>query len=135
MPGHTRQRPSDMRARAAIAPATAARLTVWVVMIIVALGILPATPPARAETPDNLQALRHRALELVNQARAGHGLSRLELGGNLDEAAQSHARDMLRRGYYSHTSPEGENVQDRYVAAGGSRWELAAENIARCEGC
>jgi uncharacterized protein YkwD len=91
--------------------------------------------PARAEAPDNLQALRQRALELVNQARAAHGLSQLELGRDLDEAAQSHAQDMLRRGYFSHTSPEGKDVQDRYVAAGGSRWELVEENIAKCEGC
>ena len=42
---------------------------------------------------------------------------------------------MLKRDFYAHTSPEGETVQDRYVAAGGSRWELVAENIARCVGC
>jgi uncharacterized protein YkwD len=108
---------------------------ILVAMIIVALCGLPAATPASAEAPDNLQTLRQGALELVNQARAAHGLSRLELGRNLDEAAQSHAQDMLRRGYFSHTSPEGANVQDRYVAAGGSRWELVAENIARCEGC
>jgi uncharacterized protein YkwD len=32
-------------------------------------------------------------------------------------------------------SPEGETVADRYVEAGGSRWRLVAENIARCIGC
>jgi uncharacterized protein YkwD len=113
----------------------AAHRPIWVWTIIVALWVFPAAAPARAEVLDDLPALRQRALELVNQARAAHGLSRLELGRDLDEAAQSHARDMLRRGYFSHTSPEGANVQDRYVAAGGSRWELVAENIARCDGC
>ncbi|MGE0260963.1 MAG: CAP domain-containing protein, partial [Alphaproteobacteria bacterium] len=29
---------------------------------------------------------------------------------------------------------DGGNGQDRYVAAGGSRWELVAETIARCDG-
>lgn len=90
---------------------------------------------ARAQAPDHLEALRQQALELVNRARAEHGLSRLELGPALDKAAQSHAQDMLRRSYFSHTSPEGGTVQDRYVAAGGSRWELVAENIAKCDGC
>ena len=108
---------------------------VWVVTVIVALCTLPAAIPARAETPDNLPALRQQALELVNQARTAHGLSPLELGRNLNEAAQSHAQDMLQRSYFSHISPGGANVQDRYITAGGSRSELAAENIARCEGC
>lgn len=99
-----------------------------------ALCLLIAVP-AKAASPDNLQALRQQALELVNRARAAHGLSRLELGRDLDEAAQAHAQDMLRRGYFSHTSPEGKNVQDRYIAAGGSRWELVAENIAKCDNC
>ena len=123
-----------MNSTAARRRITATCRTALVAAIIVALWVLPAAP-ARAEAPDNLEALRQRALELVNQARSREGLSPLEAGGNLDEAAQSHAQDMLRRGYFSHTSPEGGNVQDRYVAAGGSRWELAAENIARCEGC
>ncbi len=104
---------------------------VWAATIAVALGVLPA----RAEAPGNLEALRQQALELVNQARIERGLSQLKPGHDLDEAAQLHAEDMLRRGYFSHTSPQGGNVQGRYVAAGGSRWELVAENIARCDGC
>jgi uncharacterized protein YkwD len=73
---------------------------VRVVTIIVALCILPAATPARAATPDNLLALGQQALELVNQARTAHSLSRLELGRNLNEAAQSHAQDMLQHGYF-----------------------------------
>ncbi len=123
-----------MKSKTAIVLATAAVRTAWVVTIIVAL-CASGVAPARAEPPDNLEALRQRALELVNQARAAHGLSRLEPGGNLNEAAQAHAQDMLQRDYFSHTSPEGRNVQDRYVAAGGSLWELVAENISKCDGC
>jgi uncharacterized protein YkwD len=122
-----------MTAREAAVPAANVYRMAWLAAIIVALCVMAA--PAGATAPDNLQALRQRALELVNQARAAHGLSRLEPGSNLDEAAQSHAQDMLRHGYFSHTSPYGGTVQDRYVAAGGSRSELVAENIARCEGC
>ena len=87
-----------------------------------------------AETSD-LEDLRKQALELVNRDRRQHGLSRLELGENLSEAALNHARDMLRRRYYAHESLEGETAQDRYVAAGGRRWQLVAENLARCGGC
>ncbi|MFC4170929.1 CAP domain-containing protein [Microvirga sp. GCM10011540] len=87
-----------------------------------------------AETGD-LERLRQRALELVNQERRDQGLETLTLGASLNEAAQKHAEDMLARNYYSHVSPEGDTVRDRYTAAGGSRWKVAAENIARCQGC
>jgi hypothetical protein len=55
--------------------------------------------------------------------------------GTLDRAAQSHAEDMLARGYYDHASPEGEDARDRYLALGGSRARLVAENIANCSPC
>jgi hypothetical protein len=42
---------------------------------------------------------------------------------------------MLNRNYFDHVSPEGKTVFDRYVAAGGSRWRLVAENIGRCATC
>lgn len=91
--------------------------------------------PPRAITTGDLDQLRARALDLVNQARQEHGLQRLELGKRVNQAALSHAQDMLQRDYYSYTSLEGETVQDRYMQVGGSKWRLTAENIARCEGC
>jgi uncharacterized protein YkwD len=90
--------------------------------------------PAAAQATD-LAPLRLLALELVNRSRTKHDLPPLRLEAKLTEAAQSHAADMLKRGYYSHTSPEGKSVGDRFQAAGGSRWVLTAENIAKCEGC
>src|SRR3712207_4473522 len=118
MPRNVEQRPSEMMSRAMAAPARAAWRIVRVLTIGVALCVWATA--AGAQAPDNLDALRQRALELVNRARAEHGLSRLELERNLDEAAQSHAQDMLRRSYFAHSSPEGGTVQDRYIAAGGS---------------
>lgn len=87
---------------------------------------------ATAAEPDGR---RSRALALVNEERTGRGLAPLRFSGALNEAARAHAEDMSRRGYYAHTSPEGDTVQDRYLDAGGSRWHLVAENIARCTGC
>lgn len=93
--------------------------------------------PAAAQTPDtgDLPALRERALELVNRERRERDLEPLRLEDRLDEAAQAHAEDMLARDFFAHESPEGDTVQDRYREAGGSRWRLVAENIARCRGC
>jgi uncharacterized protein YkwD len=106
---------------------------VSIFMMVAGLAGLPGGTTA-AET-GNLDQLRQKALELVNGERREHGLETLSLGPDLNEAAQSHAEDMLQRNYYAHTSPEGATVADRYSDAGGSRWHVTAENIARCEGC
>jgi uncharacterized protein YkwD len=79
--------------------------------------------------------LRSACLELLNQDRSEQNLPPLELDAILNEGAQKHAEDMLRRSYYSHRSPEDETVMDRYWAAGGSTSQVVAENIARCDGC
>ena len=98
-----------------------------------ALLLLPAG--ADAVETDELAALRSHALVLVNAARREHGLAPLAFSDRLNRAAQAHAEDMLARGYYAHVSPEGEDARDRYLAAGGDRWELVAENIASCSPC
>lgn len=92
-----------------------------------------AAPVSAQETVS--QDLRELALKLVNEERTSRQLKPLDLDPKLTEAAQSHAEDMLRRNYYSHYSPEGKSVGDRFKAAGGNRWLLTAENIAECEGC
>ncbi|MGF1554149.1 MAG: CAP domain-containing protein [Paracoccaceae bacterium] len=100
---------------------------------VVLLGL--ALPAAAAEVPDDLAALRERALALVNEDRAAHGLPTLEPRAALDEAAQVHAEDMAAQGYFAHEAPDGDDVRDRYLAAGGGRWKVARENIARCTNC
>jgi uncharacterized protein YkwD len=96
--------------------------------------LLSAATSALGQGAD-LAAMREEALVLVNAAREGQELPPLKAGGPLNEAAQAHAEDMLARDYYGHESPEGKTVRDRYLAAGGSPVEVAAENIAMCEGC
>ncbi|WP_187394061.1 CAP domain-containing protein [Oceaniovalibus sp. ACAM 378] len=93
-----------------------------------------AIPVAAQETGD-LDRLRQHALELVNDARSEAGLSTLSLGPVLNEAAQGHAADMADRDYYAHDTPDGRTPRDRFNAAGGSRWALSGENIAKCTGC
>ncbi|WP_324765481.1 CAP domain-containing protein (plasmid) [Sinorhizobium meliloti] len=105
-------------------------LTVASVIVPFLLG-----QPAVAAESGRLAELRAQALSLVNAARKQHGLNPLQSTEILNSAAQAHAEDMLRRNYYSHTSPEGETISDRYRDRGGSRWKKVAENIARCTGC
>ncbi|MEH6773735.1 MAG: CAP domain-containing protein [Cereibacter changlensis] len=98
--------------------------------LVLACGLALAGQPALAQSE-----FLDQALDLVNASRAEADLPALETGADLVEAARAHAEDMLARDFYAHESPEGDTVQDRYIAAGGDEWELVAENIARCTGC
>lgn len=100
--------------------------------VLLALSVFQLAPAADA---GDLSKLRAEALSLVNDARRMQGLNALQPSDRLNSIAQGHAKDMLERNYYSHTSPEGETVGDRFTSSGGSRWKMVAENIARCSGC
>lgn len=67
---------------------------------------------------------------LVNVERTDRGLPVLEYDNLLAEAAHGHAQDMSARGYFAHSSPEGESPGDRIEEVGYDHrgW---AENIAR----
>lgn len=110
-------------------PPAFGRIAIAAVLFAASLAATRAEPPADGER------LRAHALELVNAERTQQGLRALEAETVLRTAAQRHAEDMLRRDYYGHVSPEGENPRDRYIAAGGHRSRLVAENIARCSPC
>jgi uncharacterized protein YkwD len=65
--------------------------------------------------------LDDRAAELLrlhNEFRAAHGLEPFCVQKNLMTAAQGHAEDMLRRGYYEHNTPEGVEHDKRISRAG-----------------
>lgn len=106
-------------------------LPALVSLVLAATLFLPVPTGAAAE----LSVLRDKALALVNKSRAEHDLRPLELTAPLNRAAQAHAEDMLARNYYSHVSPGGDTVMDRYRRAGGSGAKGVAENIARCAAC
>lgn len=61
----------------------------------------------------------------VNTRRERHGLEKLRGHPALVDAAQSHARDMARRDFYSHDSPDGQGVSDRVPG------KSVSENIAK----
>ena len=73
------------------------------------------------------RGLRQLALQLVNRDRQRRGLSTLNSNALLDQVAQQHAEDMIRRGYFSHYTPEGFSPTQRVRQAGGQI--TAGENI------
>jgi uncharacterized protein YkwD len=82
-----------------------------------------------AELRRDLEKARQEELRLVNEVRAQRKLAPLRRHPSLDLAAQSYAEDMLRRGFYGHLSPEGEDVSDR-VKAAGYAYRKVGENVA-----
>jgi len=104
-------------------------------LLPVAVFTLSAVLPLLAQESAEAEKFRALALDLTNKSRAESKLPPLQIGREANEAAKAHAADMLKRNFYSHNSPEGKTVQDRYMQAGGSKWRVTAENIARCTGC
>lgn len=68
----------------------------------------------------------------INAFRAGQGLGALQPNATLTRAAQRHAEDMARRGYFSHSSPGGPNGDNfsQRARASGCALRNGAENLA-----
>lgn len=65
----------------------------------------------------------------LNAQRKAKGLRSLTLNKRLSRAAQRHVDDMIRRGYFSHTSPDGTRPLAR-VTKTGYKACLVAENLS-----
>lgn len=98
-------------------------------------GCAPQLSNNPVQEVHNLPALRGQMLELVNQSRRQEGAPPLRYNAQLNAAAQAHAEDMARRGFYSHRSPERRDVADRWAAKGGGPWDAIGENILYCNRC
>jgi uncharacterized protein YkwD len=69
-------------------------------------------------------------LEAVNALRDVKGLTPLSYNDRLEQAAEAHARDMAKHGYFSHSGRNGSTVGKRMTKA-GYEWCFVAENIAK----
>lgn len=87
----------------------------------------PSAPPAAGSARSSDET--REVARLVNDHRARIGCPALQWDAAAVSAAQSHSEDMQRRGYFSHSSPDGGNVGTRLTQA-GARWRAIAENIA-----
>ncbi len=77
--------------------------------------------------------VRAELLASVNRERKKKKLPPLRSNPALETAAQRHVDDMLARGYYGHSSPEGTMVMRR-VRRAGYEAERVGENIAKGQG-
>jgi uncharacterized protein YkwD len=102
----------------------------------------PAAPAQAAQecvdadleaTTDNLGRIRAAILCLHNQIRAANDMPALRENKRLRKAALGHSRDMVKDGFFEHTTPEGTTMVDRILRAKYVRedegWALG-ENLA-----
>lgn len=79
------------------------------------------------------ERVRAELLSAVNRERKARKLPPLDSDPRLAAAAQSHADDMLARGYYGHASPDGTQAMQR-VRRKGYDAQRVGENIAKGQG-
>jgi len=82
---------------------------------------MPAGPAA---------GMQEQARDLVNRERRRAGCDDVTVDRRLIAAADRHAADMARRGYFAHESPSGDRAGER-VRAAGYEWSRFGENLAR----
>ena len=103
------------------------KLRTPVLVVLVALALALTAAPAFAGVRDDFKA---DVIHLINAQRSARGLHVLRLDAPLSRAATAHARDMLARDYFAHTSPDGRTAADRarragYRTAGYRSWRIA----------
>jgi len=97
-----------------------------------------SSPPEQKSKPSlSVAALEKTIHALINKERLVNGLNQITWDDALSEIARKHSRDMSKRNYFDHYSPEGHDYLYRYEQEGyqcaiveGRIVHLGAENIA-----
>lgn len=93
----------------------------------------PAEVPVTVTGPGSGRRAVEEMVDLVNAHRRSVNCPPLVWMQTVANAAQGHADDMARRGYFDHNSPEGHGPVDRLRAHGVS-YRAMGENIAQHPG-
>jgi uncharacterized protein YkwD len=78
---------------------------------------LPGQPGQPVQTSDQAAIAEH-VHSRINQIRRQQGLEKLDWKKPLGRIATGHSRDMAKRDYFAHNSPEGNDFSIRYESAG-----------------
>lgn len=89
----------------------------------------PSPSATSAPSAPSAPSIEAEVVAATNVERAQHGLRALTVDPRLTGAAQRHSDDMVRRSFFAHENPDGDQVWDRAVAAGYA-YRMVAENIA-----
>jgi uncharacterized protein YkwD len=97
----------------------------WIALLLSPLTI----QIARAEGAGPYAEIEASFYAEVNSHRSSRHLIALERDPALDALARAHSEDMVRRTFFSHVNPDGQNPLDRIRADGRDDFTLAAENV------
>jgi len=89
----------------------------------------PSAWGPQAPAPAHLQDVEEWIWRFTNEIRQRAGLPPLAKEGTLSAVAQAYSDDMLRRGFFSHTNPEGLTVRDRLSRYFSGSIRSLGENI------
>ncbi|PLS84048.1 MAG: hypothetical protein CYG60_20025 [Actinobacteria bacterium] len=124
---------------------TGDKAMVLMVVVTLAVGILQLDPLGTAKLPKWVEMLgcdgqlmrfdgkKAELLRLHNEERAERGAPALCAHPQLEAAAQGHAEDMLKRGFYEHVTPEGMDPGQR-ISRTGYPYATYGENNNRVWG-
>lgn len=99
-----------------------------ILTLALVLSCLPVSVLGAEVAPD-IQAIGQTLFYLVNNERAQNGLPALIRNTKLNQAAQKKAEDMMRGGYFEHSSPDGKEFF-RWIDETGYLYSIAGENLA-----
>lgn len=88
-----------------------------------------ASFPMPTATPDPNALIEQRIGDLINEARAAHGLPPLARASELARAACRHSTDMANHNFLAHIGSDGSTPGQRIKEAGYG-WRAWGENIA-----
>ncbi len=118
---------------------------IWIIALVVSLAAcakpqpIPATrlPEHKSKPHIRIVDIEKKIHALINQERQQHGLRPLAWDHTLVVIARKHSRDMAKRKYFDHISPEGHDFSYRFRKEGyscavtaGNVIYTGAENIA-----
>ncbi|MGL5058366.1 MAG: CAP domain-containing protein [Microcoleus sp.] len=66
----------------------------------------------------SISGTEHEIHQVINQQRQKYGLAKLSFDAKLSEIAREHSKDMAKRNFFSHESPEGKTPTNRGAIAG-----------------
>src|SRR5947207_9891226 len=93
--------------------------------LLIALLFVFQNPKPEIQIPD-VEGMIHQSIDVQRVANDRPGLEWDDMLGNL---ARGHSEDMAKRGYFSHTNPEGLTPMKRLEQAGYTKCRLVGENI------
>jgi len=113
-----------------VAPTVAPTVKPTVTPTVKPTVVPTATPTTKpTQTPSTQNTMEQEVLALVNKVRQENGLNAVTWAEDVAKVARAHSSDMINRGFFSHTNPDGLSPFDRLKNSGIS-YRTASENIA-----